>query len=240
MSRTLYSSRVWWLEVLTIVRRTDQAFKDYVHTIFFPNASSSDIDTIAQFYPDDPTKGSPFDTGFEGAFTPQFKRISAFIGDLIFLGPRRIFSGLLSERQKVWSLSTSTSFVHKHHSKAVIVWKRNKTATPLGSVSIAVYFFYENGATEDKILQLHGSDLTVAYTPGDITDNVVNFVNHLDPNGRHLDKTEIFWPRYSKSSPKLLTFVDGPKPQIITDDTFRSESIAFLANLTLQFPLGGP
>jgi hypothetical protein len=42
-----------------------------------------------QLYPSDVTQGSPFDTGLDNAFTPQFKRISAFQGDVVFQGPRR-------------------------------------------------------------------------------------------------------------------------------------------------------
>lgn len=79
----------------------------------------------------------------------------------------------------------------------------------------------------------------MVYGPGDLTDNVVNFVNHLDPNGLHVDRGGIEWPRYTKSSPKLLCFGDGSEPQTIIDDTFRSESIALLTNLSLVHPLGG-
>ena len=85
-------------------RSTDGDFRNYVRNVFFPSGSAKDIDTIARLYPEDPTLGCPFGTGLQGAFTPQYKRISAFIGDLIFLGPRRVFSQVLSERQKVWSL----------------------------------------------------------------------------------------------------------------------------------------
>ncbi|KAK7688543.1 hypothetical protein QCA50_008081 [Cerrena zonata] len=180
---------------------TDEDFRKYTHTIFFPQASPENIDTLARLYPEDPALGSPFDTGFEGAFTPQFKRTSAFIGDLIFQGPRRFFSQLLSEKQNVWSF----------------IFKRNKLASPFGTQ--------------------HGADLGVVYQPGDLTDNVVNFINHLDPNGRRVDQNEITWPRYTKSSPRLLSFVDGSKPQVIITDTFRSEAIAFLTNLTLEHPL---
>jgi acetylcholinesterase len=63
-----------------------------------------------------------------------------------------------------------------------------------------------------------------------MADFLVNFVNNLNPNGRggHLD-----WPAYNKSSPNLMTFLDGPIPETITKDTFREEPIAYLTHLSL-------
>ncbi|EMD32791.1 hypothetical protein CERSUDRAFT_118502 [Gelatoporia subvermispora B] len=78
----------------------------------------------------------------------------------------------------------------------------------------------------------HESDIVTVYGPGDLTDYVVNFVNHLDPNNR----TGIRWPQYTVHSPQLLTFWDGPEPRNITNDTYRAEGIALLAQLGAEFP----
>jgi len=57
-----------------------------------------------------------------------------------------------------------------------------------------------------------------------MTDVLINFAATLDPNG----KTGIHWPKYTTSSPQLLTFLDGNVPLVITQDTFRAEAISFL------------
>ena len=66
-----------------------------------------------------------------------------------------------------------------------------------------------------------------------MTDYLINFVNHLDPNGL----TGSSWPRYTLASPQLLTFQDGITPLAITEDDFRRDGIELLSNLSLEFPL---
>lgn len=53
-------------------------------TNYFPNATQDQLTTILQNYPQDPTQGSPFGTGYFNIITPQNKRISALIGDVVF------------------------------------------------------------------------------------------------------------------------------------------------------------
>ena len=54
-------------------------------------------------YPQDVTAGSPYDTGILNTITPQFKRISSFVGDLVFQAPRRLLLNYTSERQNTWA-----------------------------------------------------------------------------------------------------------------------------------------
>lgn len=54
-----------------------------------PNATDSDKETLSELYPQDPAEGSPFRTGFLNQATPQFKRVSALFGDLVFQQGRR-------------------------------------------------------------------------------------------------------------------------------------------------------
>ncbi len=69
----------------------------------FPNITDAEYETIAEAYPSDPTQGSPFDTGTMNALTPEFKRIAAFNGDVLFHAPRRFLLDHLSGRQNAWS-----------------------------------------------------------------------------------------------------------------------------------------
>lgn len=80
---------------------------------------------------------------------------------------------------------------------------------------------------------MHGTDILNVYFDGDMTDYLVNFVNNLDPNGPGL----LSWPTYSTSSPQLLTFLDGPVPLNITEDTFRADGMSLLTELMLANPI---
>lgn len=69
--------------------RTEPELVTYLQTFWFPGASSTDIQTLLDHYPADPAAGSPFDTGEEDAYTPEYKRIAAITGDFFFHAPRR-------------------------------------------------------------------------------------------------------------------------------------------------------
>lgn len=86
---------------------TDSQFRKYIQTIWLPNASSSDLDTITNAYPSDITQGSPYGTLILNALTPESKRMASFQGDAVFQAPRRFFMQSLSGRQNMWGfLST--------------------------------------------------------------------------------------------------------------------------------------
>jgi len=82
---------------------TDAEVKNYWLTNYFPNANSSVIDEFGALYPEDPTQGSPFDTGTANAVTPEFKRLAAFQGDVVFQAPRRFFIQARAAQQPIWS-----------------------------------------------------------------------------------------------------------------------------------------
>ncbi|THH17257.1 hypothetical protein EW146_g3519 [Bondarzewia mesenterica] len=176
---------------------TDQEVHDYMSQIYLPTAPSADIDHLLELYTDNITEGSPFDTGTANALTPQYKRLAALQGDIVFQGPRRFLLQQRSGEQNTWSFLS----------------KRLKALPILGST--------------------HGSDLLNVYGPGDMTDYLIHFATNLDPNGN----TGINWPMYKNSSPQLLTFLDGNQSLIITQDTYREEGMAYLAQLSLANPI---
>ncbi|OCH92512.1 carotenoid ester lipase precursor [Obba rivulosa] len=164
---------------------------------YLPGAPTSALDQVLSLYPDDPAAGSPFGTGDENEITPEFKRISAILGDLDFQGPRRSMMQRLAGRQPVWSFLS----------------KRFKYLPTIGSG--------------------HETDIAIVYGPGDLTDYVINFVNHLNPN----NKTGIYWPQYTVDEPQLLTLWDGSEPRNITNDTYRAEGMSLLIQLGGEFPV---
>ncbi|KAI0364152.1 carotenoid ester lipase precursor [Pilatotrama ljubarskyi] len=81
----------------------DHEFFDYVSSNFFPSAPRADLAALLGLYPANPAKGSPFGTGDAFAYSPQYKRISAFQGDWIEQAPRRLFARELAKKQRVYA-----------------------------------------------------------------------------------------------------------------------------------------
>ncbi|KAG0699982.1 Alpha/Beta hydrolase protein [Suillus ampliporus] len=73
----------------------------------------------------------------------------------------------------------------------------------------------------------HGSDVDMMYDGGDMAARLVRFVATLDPNG----PGDLEWPKWTSSSPNLLTFLDGAVPQEIIQDTHRAEAMAYLTQM---------
>ncbi|KAH9178044.1 carotenoid ester lipase precursor [Lactarius sanguifluus] len=179
---------------------TDAQLRTYLFEFLLPGATDAEMDELLTLYPQDVTQGSPYDTGTQNAFTPQFKRIASILGDFTFQAPRRFFLNNLSKKQKTWSFLS----------------KRLKSLPILGSV--------------------HGSDVRNIYGPGELTDYLIHFATNLDPNGGSSPQ----WPQYTTSTRKLLTLLDSQVKNItITQDTYRSDGIDFITelSLTLNLPL---
>ncbi|KAH9170119.1 alpha beta-hydrolase [Lactarius sanguifluus] len=80
---------------------------------------------------------------------------------------------------------------------------------------------------------VHGSDTAIIYGGKDLTDYLIHFTTNLNPNGGLSPQ----WPRYTTSSPQLLTLLDGPVPANITLDTYRVDAMEFITALSLVYPL---
>ncbi|KAF7357370.1 Carboxylic ester hydrolase [Mycena sanguinolenta] len=79
----------------------------------------------------------------------------------------------------------------------------------------------------------HFTDILNIYFDGELTDYLINFATKLNPNGNTVPN----WPAYTTEAPNMMTFLDGLFPTTITQDTYRAEAMAFLTNVTLQFPI---
>jgi len=83
----------------------------------------------------------------------------------------------------------------------------------------------------------HESDIQNIYGDGDLTDFLIQFVTNLDPNGVLSPP----WPRYTTSSPQLMTLLGNQlevtnNNRTITLDTYRVEAMASITNLSLTYP----
>ncbi|VVT44443.1 uncharacterized protein SAPINGB_P000418 [Magnusiomyces paraingens] len=77
---------------------------------FFPDASADEVAALVAYYPENPAAGSPFRTALLNAQTPQYKRISAFLCDLLFQSPRRLMLENTPSDVPVYSYLSSTGF----------------------------------------------------------------------------------------------------------------------------------
>ena len=72
------------------------------------------------------------------------------------------------------------------------------------------------------------------YGGGELADYLIRFATNLDPNGSGTPN----WPKYTKASPQLLTFVDSVfNPTQITQDTYRKDAMKTVIDVTLVNPV---
>ncbi|ORY76325.1 cholinesterase [Protomyces lactucae-debilis] len=131
---------------------TTEELSDYLQKYFFINARRETIDALVATYPDDPTAGSPFRTGYFNNFYPQFKRLAALLGDIVFTLTRRVFlENYSKEVPETWSFLSSYFY-----------------GIPiLGTfhVSDSIALFYTHGYAQSTLQRYY-----------------INFINNLDPN----------------------------------------------------------
>jgi carboxylesterase type B len=82
---------------------TDAQLRPYLKEFFLIHVTDDELDEVLTLYPQDPSQGSPFNTGTQNELTPEFKRIAALLGDLVFQAPRRWLLDHVSDKQNAWS-----------------------------------------------------------------------------------------------------------------------------------------
>ncbi|KAJ3506308.1 hypothetical protein NLJ89_g6941 [Agrocybe chaxingu] len=185
---------------------TNEQFLDFVHTRYLDKASPESIAALAEAYPDDVTKGSPFNTGTDNAVSPQFKRFSALHGDFAFQAPRRFFSRIAAKTQPVFG------------------YRFIRAAEPLLG-------YYHSG----DIAEFFGLANNTDFTGTDSLIYFTNYLNPNAPPGSISALRNFRWPVWNpwSPSPALFTFVEGTPSVTITEDTFRQAEMELLTNLTL-------
>ncbi|TGJ82189.1 hypothetical protein E0Z10_g6579 [Xylaria hypoxylon] len=70
---------------------TEANLIDYLSSVFFHKATKSQVTELVGIYSPALSAGSPFRTGILNSPYPQFKRLAAILGDLVFTLTRRLF-----------------------------------------------------------------------------------------------------------------------------------------------------
>ncbi|KAL8278082.1 hypothetical protein RQP46_009542 [Phenoliferia psychrophenolica] len=116
---------------------TNEQALSFIQTNYLLGSTDAEIVTLDLHYPQDPTVGSPFDTGLLNQLSPQFKRIAAFVGDYVFQAPRRFFMNKVASINKVpmWAYiykrGKATPFLGAYHSSDIKEFQhQSKFAAP--------------------------------------------------------------------------------------------------------------
>lgn len=177
---------------------TEAELVTYLSEIFFHDATTAQIEELVATYPDTTTDGSPFRTGVLNDWYPQYKRIAAILGDLVFTVTRR---GFLSIAAQVKPSVPSWSYLSSYDYGTPIM------GTFHGSDILQVFF---------SILPNYASASFHAY--------YLSFVYTLDPNNGTTG-TYAEWPQWSQSN-QLLNMYPGWST-LIADD-FREDTYNFI------------
>ncbi|KAK4332448.1 Alpha/Beta hydrolase fold [Rhodotorula toruloides] len=179
-------------------------FLEVVKDVFdFTYGAVEDIlEPILNWYPADPSFGSPFQTGNETfGLSRTYKRLSAFLGDILFQAPRR---HLLRETPKDFG-EDSWNYLYLE--------PREGAEPRLGiqhGADLPAWF----GNPE-------GDDEPMVQLSWEMTGYLINFVNRLNPNGAGLPR----WPQYGMDR---LTLQFARSNTTIVSDSERLETLRFL------------
>ncbi|KAI6380811.1 hypothetical protein MCOR25_001485 [Pyricularia grisea] len=179
---------------------TPELLLNYIKELYFPATNVSKIQALLDTYPNDPSAGSPFRTGTNNQFYPQFKRLAAILGDITFNLPRRLMlfaSSTLNPDVPSWSYLSSYDY-----------------GTPIlgtfhGSDLLQIFY---------GILPNYASRTTVSY--------YTNFIYNLDPNVGIKDV--MYWPQWSKDQDLMNFFANNAK--LIPDNFRNESYNYLLAN----------
>lgn len=175
---------------------TNDAAIEVLFRTIAPHATNASIQALLKAYPNDPSLGTPYNTGIFNQLYPGFKRIASIVGDATFIMQRRLMLEYVFSQVKAWSyLSTYDG---------IIPFLGTTHATDV----LALYYGIAIGTAPQE------EGLT----------RYISFVNHQDPNTIGTKKFGSLyhtWQQWTSSSRKLLNF-ESFGVSDLTDD-FRQE-----------------
>ncbi|KAI0390052.1 sterol esterase [Xylariaceae sp. FL0594] len=179
---------------------TENDLITYLNDIFFQNAPRQVVADLVATYSSAIEDGSPFRTGLLNNPYPQFKRLAAILGDIVFTLTRRLFlqaTTLANPNVPSWSYLASYDY-----------------GTPILGTFHA----------SDLIQVFYG--VLPNYASASFHTYYLNFLYNLDPNV-DAPATYTTWPQW-KDDKQLLNVFSGYST-LLTDD-FRNDSAVYLLN----------
>lgn len=194
----------------TALNYTNDLLKEIVGANFSPPTVPSNIlDELLALYPDDPSAGSPYNTGNETfGLSPLFKKCAALTGDLMFDSQRRHWIQTASE-------SGVKAFGYRFTQPSPTL------PADLGvSHGSEIRFVYGDPGTLNQ--SASATVLGIA-----MIDYWVSFATSLDPNDGRGSPRPI-WPQYAPKRQVLLQ-LNGANLTVIPDD-YNKEKIDFIVS----------
>lgn len=179
---------------------TTDRLVDYLNDVFFLNAKREEMAALVDTYPRDLRAGSPFETGILNNIYPEFKRLAAILGDLVFTLTRRLF---LETANRVNPDVPSWSYLASYNRGTPIL------GTFHGSDLLQVFY-----------------GILPNYASRSIQTYYLNFLFDLDPNG---DGTSDYpkWPKWKEGN-QLMQF--WARSSNLLPDNFRSKSYDWIVS----------
>lgn len=173
---------------------TTEQIVDYLQSIFFFDATRTQLEELVATYPDITTDGSPFRTGDQNNWYPQYKRIAALLGDIAFTINRRAF---LTRASQVKPNVPSWSYLSSYDYGTPIL------GTFHGSDVFQVFY-----------------GTPTNYASASFQAYYLSFIYDQDPNSRA--KLFMNWPQWSDNQTLIQCFVDHGAllPDDFRSDTF--------------------
>ncbi|KAI1852942.1 hypothetical protein JX265_012970 [Neoarthrinium moseri] len=188
---------------------TSKDFDNYFE-LLFQNLTPQQVAAFTSLYSEDPKDGSPFDTGNRTFLGPQYKRLSAALGDITFQSTRRDLLNLTYNTQKAYTCQIEQPVVRFGD-------------LPIGNFSaleVLGSFHYS-----DVALNAFGHiPPTASNNSLNLMSTIVAFTNSLNPNSHGLDLPA--WPAWDPLSKAIFQFSEVDNT-VITDD-FREKQMGFL------------
>lgn len=179
---------------------TTEDLVEYLSTIYFQDATVAQIEALVDLYPDNIISGSPFRTLLLNELYPQYKRIAAILGDLVFTLTRR---GFLTSAAAANPAVPSWSYLASYD------YGTPYLGTFHGSDILQVFYgIYDN------------------YAAREIRTYYYNFLYSLDPNQGNDSFPD--WPAWADTgSGNQLAWFSADSSTYMTDD-FRNDSYAYI------------
>ncbi|KAI1159375.1 sterol esterase [Nemania serpens] len=179
---------------------TEAKLIDYLSNVYFQKATRDEIAELVGTYSSALSAGSPFRTGILNSPYPEFKRLAAILGDLVFTLTRRVFLETTSQvnpNVPSWSYLASYDY-----------------GTPILGTFHAT-----------DILQVFYGILP-NYASRAIQSYYISFLYTMDPNNGTLDDLAT-WPQW-KEEKQLMNFYNLFS-SLLKDD-FRSDSYDWISS----------
>ncbi|KAH8811041.1 lipase 1 [Xylogone sp. PMI_703] len=152
----------------------NQQLVEYLKTLYFQNATTTQVEAFVATYPDDAAAGSPFRTGDANNIYPEYKRLAAILGDYAFILQRRLF------------LNT---------------FEKNALSVPTWSYLASYFYGLPVLGTFHGLSSLYAYGVLPGYPSSIIQQSYISFINDIDPNDGNLLLPA--WPQW-KEGQQLL------------------------------------